>query len=309
VELLALTDDLGGEWKLSAPAGWSVEKAPPPVERLKRGERKSVQVGLRRAKQALGGPLHFEFSSPKGAAERTMHVIDHPHMLPQTWYSPADVLLVPLEVAVTTKTVGYVDGAGDDVQAALKRLGIAVVRIDPATASPADLDECGAIVTGIRAYNTVPALARFQPLLLSYVERGGTLLVQYNTNGSDLVLDAKQIGPYPFVITRDRVTVEEAPPTFLAPTHPLWTTPNKLGPADFEGWVQERGLYFAGELDPKYTALVSWNDPGEKPLNGALIACDCGKGRFIYTGLSLFRELPAGVPGAYRLLANLVASR
>jgi hypothetical protein len=309
VELLALTDDLGGEWKLSAPEGWSVEKTPPPVEHLKRGERKLLQVDLRRAKQARGGPLHFTFSGAKGAADRTMHVIEHAHILPQTWYSPADVRLVPLDVAVTTKTVGYIDGAGDDVGKALTRLGFAVVHIDPATASPADLDKCGAIVTGIRAYNTVPALARFQPTLLAYVERGGTLLVQYNTNGGDLVLDAKQIGPFPFVITRDRVTVEEAPPTFLAPTHPLMTTPNKLGPADFEGWVQERGLYFTGELDPKYTAIISWNDPGEKPLNGALITCDYGKGRFIYTGLSLFRQLPAGVPGAYRLLANLVAAR
>ena len=225
------------------------------------------------------------------------------------WFSPAVVQLVPLEVAVATKTVGYVEGAGDDVPAALKHLGIAVERIDPRSASLADLDRRDAIVTGIRAYNTVSALASFQPKLLAYVERGGTLVVQYNTNGSDLVLPAKAIGPFPFALTRDRVTVEEAAPTFLAATHPLWTTPNRLTPADFAGWVQERGLYFAGELDPAYTPLIAWNDPGEKPLNGALIACDSGKGRFVYTGLSLFRQLPAGVPGAYRLLANLLARR
>jgi hypothetical protein len=111
------------------------------------------------------------------------------------------------------------------------------------------------------------------------------------------------------VISRDRVTVEEAPPTFLAPDHPLMTTPNRLGDADFAGWVQERGLYFAGEIDPKYTRLIAWNDPGEAPLDGGLIACDHGKGRFVYTGISLFRQLPAGVPGAYRLLANLLARR
>jgi hypothetical protein len=134
-------------------------------------------------------------------------------------------------------------------------------------------------------------------------------VVQYDTNGSDLVLDAKRIGPFPFTLTRDRVTVEEAPPTFLAPTHPLWTTPNQIGPSDFAGWVQERGLYFAGEIDPAYARFIAWNDPGEKPLDGALIACDVGKGRFVYTGLSLFRELPAGVPGAYRILANLLARR
>jgi len=309
VELLALTDDLSGEWQVSAPDGWSIEHAPPAVERLKRGERTPLRVDLRRTSQAQGGPIHFTFSGPKGATDRTLHVIEHAHILPQTWYSPADVQLVPLEVALTTKTVGYIDGAGDDVPTALRRLGIAVERVDPALASPAALDSYEAIVTGIRAYNTVPALARFQPPLLAYVERGGTLLVQYNTSGADLVIDAKRIGPYPFVLTRDRVTVEEAAPTFLAPTYPLWTTPNKLGLADFDGWVQERGLYFTGELDPKYTALIGWSDPGEKPLNGALIACEYGKGRFVYTGLSLFRQLPAGVPGAYRLLANLVARR
>src|SRR6185369_6158771 len=191
-----------------------------------------------------------------------------------------------------------------DLPAALQRLGIAVERIDPKSASPSDLDRCDAIVTGVRAYNTVPALASFQPNLLAWVEKGGTLLVQYNTNGSDLVLPAKRIGPFPFALTRDRVTVEEAEPAFLAPAYPLWTTPNRLTTADFSGWVQERGLYFAGELDPAYTALISWSDPGEKPLDGALITCDFGKGRFVYTGLSLFRQLPAGVPGAYRLLAN-----
>jgi hypothetical protein len=145
--------------------------------------------------------------------------------------------------------------------------------------------------------------------LLAWVEQGGTLLVQYNTSGSDLVMDAKRIGPYPFSLTRQRVTVEEAPATFLAPDHALMNVPNKLGPADFDGWVQERGLYFAGDLDAQYTALIAWNDPGEKPLDGGLIACDYGKGRFVYTGISLFRQLPAGVAGSYRLLANLIARR
>jgi hypothetical protein len=155
----------------------------------------------------------------------------------------------------------------------------------------------------------VAALPRFQAQLLAYVERGGTLLVQYNTSGSDLVLDARRIGPYPFVLTRGRVTVEDAPATLLAPEHPLLKRPNPIGPADFAGWVQERGLYFTGEIDAHYTPLVAWNDPGEPALNGALITCDYGKGRFTYTGISLFRQLPAGVPGAYRLLANLLARR
>jgi hypothetical protein len=124
-----------------------------------------------------------------------------------------------------------------------------------------------------------------------------------------MVLDPRAIGPHPFALTRERITVEEAAPTFLVPEHPLLTTPNRLGPADFEGWVQERGLYFAGDLDPAYAAPIAWNDPGEAPLEGALVSCEHGAGRFTYTGISLFRQLPAGVPGAYRLLANLIARR
>jgi LmbE family N-acetylglucosaminyl deacetylase len=309
VELQALCDDLSGELKASPPDGWTIEEAPKPVEHLRRGERERRTATLARGPKAQGGALHFSFKGEKGSTDRTLHVIDYPHILPQTWYTPADIELVPLDVAVSVKTVGYIDGAGDDLPKALQRLGLAVERIDPASAQPNELDHFDSIVVGIRAYNTVKAMARFNPVLLTFVEHGGTLLVQYNTNGNDLVMDPRKFGPYPFALTRDRVTVEEAPATFLAPANALMNSPNKLGPADFDGWVQERGLYFAGEIDPKYTPLIAWNDPGEKPLNGALITCDFGKGRYTYTGISLFRQLPAGVPGAYRLLANLLSRR
>ena len=192
---------------------------------------------------------------------------------------------------------------------ALRRLGLTVETVDPERVTAADLGRFDAIVVGIRAYNAVPAMARVQPLLMDFVEAGGTMVVQYNTASRDMVVDRRAIGPFPFSLTRGRVTVEEAPATLLLPEHPLLTVPNKLVEADFDDWVQERGLYFAAELDKAYSAPIAWNDPGERPLNGALIACDFGEGRFIYTGISLFRQLPAGVPGAYRLLANLVARR
>ncbi len=309
VEIEALTDDLGGTLSATVPNGWTILSAPQSIEHLGRGERRTVRVDVTRSPEAQRGAMHFSFAGPKGSTDRTLHAIDYPHIQPQTWYTRAEVVLVPADIAVTVATVGYIDGAGDDIPRALERLGVAVERIDPANAHASDLAKCDAIVTGIRAYNTVPALARFQPTLLEYVAAGGTLVVQYNTNGNDLLLDAKRLGPYPFSLTRQRVTVEEAPATFLAPTHPLMNVPNRLGHEDFEGWVQERGLYFAGDLDPKYTALIAWNDPGELPLNGGLIACDHGKGRFVYTGISLFRQLPAGVAGSYRLLANLIARR
>lgn len=309
VDVEAATDDLAGELTATVPAGWTIESAPQAIEGLRRGERRRLRVDVRRGSDAVRGEMRFTFAGPKGSSDRTQHVIDAPHVLPQTWYSPATAVLVPTDVAVTARTVGYVEGAGDEIPEALGRLGVAVERIDPATARAADLARCDAIVTGIRAYNTVQELARFQATLLEYVETGGTLVVQYNTNGNDLVLDAKRIGPHPFSLTRSRVTVEEAKATFLAPEHLLLNVPNRLGEVDFEGWVQERGLYFAGDLDPRYTALIAWNDPGESPSNGGWIACDHGKGRFVYTGMSLFRQLPAGVAGSYRILANLVARR
>src|SRR5690606_14819190 len=157
--------------------------------------------------------------------------------------------------------------------------------------------------TGIRAYNATKGMKELHPLLLRYVEEGGTLIVQYNTTprffsgASDFQIDPATLGPHPFSISRGRVTVEEAPPTFLAPEHPLLNTPNTITSADFEGWVQERGLYFASDFGTYYTPLIAWNDPGEDPLDGALIVADHGKGRFIYTGISFFRQLPAGVPG------------
>ncbi|MFN0241796.1 MAG: PIG-L family deacetylase [Planctomycetota bacterium] len=309
VVIEALRDTGNGELRATLPAGWSLETPIPPIEGLKRGERRSVRIDVRREHGAQAGQLRVAFVGPEGSADRTLHVIDYPHILPQTWYTPAEITLLPLDVKVDVHTVGYVDGAGDDVPSALRRLGVAVERIDPSSATDAELDACDAIVTGIRAYNTVPALAHFHARLLAYVERGGTLLVQYNTNGNDLVLKARDIGPRPFALTRERVTVEEAPPTFLAPEHPLMNVPNAITAEDFAGWVQERGLYFAGELDGAYTSLIAWSDPGEKLVSGAWIACDHGEGRFIYTGLSLFRQLPAGVPGAYRLLANLLQRR
>jgi hypothetical protein len=207
------------------------------------------------------------------------------------------------------------------VPKALEQLGVVVEFIDPSTSSGGqlsleELKKYDAIVTGIRAYNATKGMKELHPLLLQYVAEGGTLIVQYNTTPrfavsgvEDFQIDPRTLGPHPFKITRDRVTVEEAPPTFLDPKHPLLTTPNTITAADFEGWVQERGLYFAGDLGDKYTPLIAWNDPGEQPLTGGLITCDHGKGRFIYTGISFFRQLPAGVPGAYRLFANLISPR
>lgn len=362
VEVEALTDSLAGELSVFLPDGWNISvldkihvgglpddfttkatsipaffpleltaaegsfRTSVSVPLTRRNQRASFIFELVPTKYARGGAMKFAFVGPKGTADRTLHEIDYPHIMPQVYYTPAEVKLVPLEVKTTAKRVGYVKGAGDEVPQALEQLGVVVEFIDPAalrlrsgSAGTSELDELkkyDAIVTGIRAYNATKGMKELHPLLLQYVEQGGTLIVQYNTTPrfsvsgvEDFQIDPATLGPHPFKITRDRVTVEEAPPTFLDPKHPLLTTPNAITAKDFEGWVQERGLYFAGELGDKYTPLIAWNDPGEQPLNGGLITCDHGQGRFIYTGISFFRQLPAGVPGAYRLFANLISPR
>jgi LmbE family N-acetylglucosaminyl deacetylase len=316
VEVEALTDSLTGQLNVTLPDGWGTTKDLKLVNIAKRNERQSLTYQVTPSENAKGGPVKFEFSGPKGKADRTLHEIDYPHIMPQVYYTPAEVRLVPLDVKTTAKRVGYVKGAGDDVPQAMEQLGVVVEFIEPASAKLEELLKYDAIVVGIRAYNSNKGMKELHPLLLQYVEQGGTLVVQYNTTPrfsvsgvEDFQIDPATLGPHPFKITRDRVTVEEAPPTFFDPKHPLLTTPNAITAKDFEGWVQERGLYFAGELGDKYTPLIAWNDPGEQALNGGLITCDHGKGRFIYTGISFFRQLPAGVPGAYRLWANLISPR
>ncbi|MBL8113005.1 MAG: LmbE family protein, partial [Acidobacteria bacterium] len=233
--------------------------------------------------------------------------IDYPHIPIQTLFPPAEARLVRLAAETPKKRVGYVMGSGDEIPAALRQLGMEVTLLTDDDLAGSDLSRYDAIVAGIRAYNTRPRLKQLQPRLLSYVEKGGTLVVQYNTSGGDLV--TKDLGPYPFELSRERVTVEEAPVTFLAKASPLLTTPNAISDKDFEGWVQERGLYFAGKWDPKYTAVLAASDPGEPAREGGLLYAKHGKGAFVFTGYSFFRQLPAGVPGAYRLFVNLVCAK
>lgn len=311
VDVVALTDNLSGTLACSAPKGWIVIPTSVSMEGMKRDERRTFTFQHTGSNKPEPGMLQFLFTSADGQhkSNKTLHEIDYPHIMPQVYYTPAEVKLVPLDVKTTANTVGYIKGAGDDVPQAIEQLGATVDMIEPSTATLESISKYDAIVVGIRAYNNNPGMKRFNPVLMRYVENGGTAVVQYTTRTSDMVLPDSLIGPYPFKLTRDRVTVEEVPPTFLDAKHPLLNTPNKITTSDFDGWVQERGLYFVGGFEKHYAPLIAWNDPGEQPLNGGLITCDFGKGRFIYTGISFFRQLPAGVPGAYRLFANLISRR
>jgi len=241
--------------------------------------------------------------------------IKYDHIPIQTLFPEAEVKLVKLDVVKKSKRIGYIPGAGDEVQACLSQLGYEVVTLTDDKLASENLSNYDAIITGVRAYNTNEKLLSFKQKLMDYVAAGGNLIVQYNTNSWAGPLSS-DIGPYKFKITRNRITDEEAKVNFLLPNHAVFNTPNKITEKDFEGWMQERSIYHAGDWDSNYVAPISMTDPYEmtvggvspkgKPDNGALIIAKHGKGNFVYTGLVFFRQLPAGVPGSYRFLVNLI---
>ncbi len=230
--------------------------------------------------------------------------IQYEHIPVITLFPPSQAKLINLNLKIAGKKIGYINGAGDFVAESLRQVGYDVHELTEDEIMKDDLSGYDAIVTGVRAYNVNPRLAVEQPKLLDYVKNGGNLVIQYNNNNG---LATKQIGPYPFNVVNKRVTDEDAKITVLDPQNPVLNYPNVITQDDFTGWIQERGLYFVGDIDPSYKAPLQMNDPGETPNNGALIVGNYGSGRFVYTSLAFFRQLPAGVPGAYRLFVNLLS--
>ena len=210
-----------------------------------------------------------------------------------------------LDLAIRGKKVGYVPGAGDSVAAGLEQMGYAVTLLSGLDLTTNRLKFFDTVVIGIRAFNVRTDLVPQLPSLFDYVHSGGTVIAQYNRPGGDL--KTEQLAPYRLHLSNDRITDETAAMNFLVPDHPVLNKPNKITPADFSGWVQERGIYFPDQWDDHFIPILACSDPGEAPLQGSLLVSQFGQGNFIYTGLVFFRELPAGVPGAYRLLANLVS--
>lgn len=212
----------------------------------------------------------------------------------------------PVDLKIYNKKIGYIVGAGDKVPEGLEQMGYEVTLLTDKEIARNNLQQFDAIITGVRAYNTNEWLNNQYDNLMSYVKNGGNLIIQYNTSTNIGPVRAR-IGPYNFNISRNRITDENAAVIFLLPSHPVLNFPNKITQTDFTGWVQERSIYHADKLDSNYKTILRMNDPGEQPDDGALVITKYGKGYFTYTGLVFFRELPAGVPGAYRLLANIIA--
>jgi LmbE family N-acetylglucosaminyl deacetylase len=296
----------GRVW-LTAPAGWKIEPAFENVTFAGAGEQKALTFDVKPAQGAAVGYLEATLETEGRRIGVDVRHIDYPHIPLQTLFPPSETKLVRADAIVLAKRVGYVMGAGDDVPAALLQLGCDVVMLSPTDLAQGDLSRFDAIVTGIRAYTERPDLVANQSRLMEYVSNGGTLVVQYNRIERDRSEPLKHLGPYPFDIGSQRVTVEEAPVVFDA-SNTLLTLPNRITERDFDGWVQERGLYFASKWDAHYQTPFEMHDPGDSPMKGSTLVARFGKGVYIFTAFSFFRELPAGVPGAYRLFANFLSA-
>jgi LmbE family N-acetylglucosaminyl deacetylase len=237
--------------------------------------------------------------------DKSLVEISYPHIVPQVYFPQSDLKLVRLNIEKVSGRIGYIMGSGDDIPGCLSNMGYEVNLISDEMLEGNHLSQFNAIITGVRAYNTRERLKFAQPKLLEYVKNGGTLIVQYNVAFG---LQTQDIGPYPFRISQDRITDEDAVINFLDPKNQLLNFPNKITEKDFEGWIQERGLYFADQWDSNYKTVFSGHDDNEKDLYGGMLFTKYGKGVFIYSGYSWFRQLPAGVPGAYRIFINMISA-
>jgi LmbE family N-acetylglucosaminyl deacetylase len=304
IEMISSRDDLTGLVRLEAPDGWNVSPAEQPFHLATVGQRAQFQFTITAPPQTATARILAD-AEIGGMRYRTQRVeINYPHIPPLLLQPPASLKAVSLELATRGQTVGYLPGAGDSVAENLKQMGYSVQMLDDTKLAPEQLRGLDAVVIGVRAFNVRANLASQLPVLFAYVENGGTVVAQYNRPDG---LKTEQLAPFELHLSGDRVTDVNAPVTFLTPDHPVLNSPNKISSADFGGWVQERGIYFPNQWDEHFTPILAFNDPGESPLKGGLLVAPYGKGYFVYTGLVFFRELPAGVPGAFRLFANLIS--
>lgn len=257
-------------------------------------------------KKNTAEPIRFSVKTSEGIYDKYKTVIEYPHIPDIIYFHEAVTKLVAVDLKVSGKNAGFIPGAGDKIPEALRQLGYNVTVLQQEDFGKTNLHQFDVIITGVRAYNVHPWLNDVHEQLMQYVKDGGVLFVQYNTNSNLGPVKAK-IGPYPFDIVRTRVTEEDAAVNFIQSANKLLSYPNTITEKDFDNWIQERSIYHAAGFGDHYQGLFSMHDKNEKPDAGSLIYCDYGKGRFIYSGLVFFRELPAGVPGAYRLFSNLIA--
>ena len=302
----ANTANVAGTVQIKVPEGWAINIKNPDFKLANKGDEAIIDATLTPGKNSNDGKLQASLNINGTTYTKSIKRIEYDHIPYQFILSDAEANIVHVDLKKTGNVIGYIPGAGDDVVACLKQIGYDVTILTDELLSKENLSKYNCIITGVRAYNTNERLQIHYNKLMEYVKNGGNLVVQYNTNNRIGPIGTK-VGPYPFTISRDRVTDDNAEVRFTNPKHVVLNSPNIITPKDFEGWIQERGIYFATDIDKNYETVFSMNDPKEKPSDGSLIIGKYGKGNFVYTGLVFFRELPAGVPGAYRLFANLIS--
>jgi len=304
VAVTAGKDNLKGDLLLRAPEGWSIMPATISVDIKDKGFEETYEFQLSSPNNVNQGKVKASLKSGSSVHNKSLTNISYDHIPLQTILSPAEAKVVKVPLNKGGSNIGYVMGAGDKMPESLENVGYQVDLLPVSDLNTMDLTQYDAIVIGIRAYNKIKNLKLYNDYLFGYAEQGGTLITQYNTSRR---INFEDLSPYNIKLSRKRVTDELAEMRILDKNHKVFNHPNKINKSDFGGWVQERGLYFAEEWGEEFTPLLSSNDEGEEPLEGSLLVADHGEGHIVYTSISWFRQLPAGVPGAFRLFANLLA--
>ncbi|HXR48069.1 MAG TPA: PIG-L family deacetylase [Candidatus Limnocylindrales bacterium] len=305
VEVTAARSHIIGTLRLDTPAGWKVSPVAQSFHLKAAGDKAQFTFKVTAPAKPTTANITAEAEVGGKTFDNERVVINYPHIPLLLLQPPARLKAVCLNLAIRGHNVGYLPGAGDDVAQCLADMGYKVTTLTGDDLTTNRLKEFDAVVIGVRAFNVRTDLVSHLPALFAYAKAGGNVIEQYNRPGRDLQTD--QFTPYHLQLSNDRVTDETAAMTFLTPDHPVLNTPNKITSADFDGWIQERGIYYPNEWDDHFTPILACSDPGEAPLKGGLLVAKYGKGYFVYTGLVFFRQLPDGVPGAYRLFANLVS--
>ncbi|CAM4162510.1 PIG-L family deacetylase [Flavobacterium weaverense] len=304
VKIKSGKEDVKGNLQLELPKNWQVSPQSIPFTIAKKGTEQIVSFQVTPPLSADEAVLKSVAVIDNKRFDKEQIFINYDHITKQQVLQSAESKLIRTDLKTNNERIAYIMGAGDEVPNSLRQMGYTVTLIKADEITAQQLENFDVVITGVRAYNTINALTFKQNILFDFVKSGKTMVVQYNTNG-DLVTD--NIAPYPLKLSKDRVTEEDAEVRFLAPNHTVLNFPNKITTADFKGWKQEQGLYYPNEFDKAFTPILSSNDTAETPKNGALLIAQYGKGNYVYTGLSFFRELPEGVTGAYKLLANIIS--
>jgi hypothetical protein len=304
VKVKAHKANASGKLSVVIPTDWKIEPQEIPFTIEAKNEERKFSFKIYPSKPEITTKLVAQIATSNGTLDKELITIQYPHIPKQTILVTSAAKAVKLDIATKGKNIGYIMGAGDEVNKNLENLGFQVTNLNPNEITAENLKSYDAIILGIRAFNVVDELKFKNKILFDYVFNGGNVIVQYNTTNN---LITKEIAPYNLELSRDRVTDENAKVTFLTTNHKVLNQPNKINEKDFTGWVQEQGLYYPNKWSSEFIPILASNDEGETPKKGALLIAKHGKGNYIYTGLSFFRELPEGVSGAYRLLANMIA--